>query len=85
LSLVPFFDKPCFGTYKCWNNVKAKYPMAAECRIKRLAEDVKAGLVKICPGCRGKGVVGSTVCPACRGKGFWAISISKKLRGDAGQ
>jgi DnaJ-class molecular chaperone len=68
------FVKDCFGKYKCWNQIKAKCPIVAECRIKRLSEDVKAGLVKVCFGCRGTGLIGTSLCLACHGKGFLEVA-----------
>lgn len=41
LQLSTFYDKPCFGTYKCWIQVKARCPVAVECKLKRQAEDMK--------------------------------------------
>jgi heterodisulfide reductase subunit B len=76
------FSKKCFGTFKCWNQSKAACVVAAECRLKRIAEDVKAGRLKLCGRCGGTGhlaanfSIGETgimplvPCPVCHGLSF---------------
>lgn len=41
LRLKDFFGKKCFGKNRCWNNVRAKCPVAASCALKAKAERAK--------------------------------------------
>ncbi len=42
-----FYDKKCFGTNGCWNQVKAKCPVHVECALKARAEKLKEALDKV--------------------------------------
>jgi hypothetical protein len=33
--------KKCFGKYKCWNQVRARCPIATSCAMKAKADQVK--------------------------------------------
>lgn len=79
------FGKKCFGTFKCWRQTKAACPMVVECRLKRIAEDIKAGKLKPCARCRetgqlaanfsigDTGIVPLVPCPVCHGDGYLEV------------
>ncbi len=79
---LEFFKKKCFGRYSCWRQTRVSCSVAAECRLRRIAEDMKAGKIMHCQRCLGTGclsaqwgigetgIVPLVPCPVCHGLGY---------------